>query len=395
MNILKSVKNTLVLVSICAVVAVALSITNYFTAPIIAERDAAAANEALLQVLPEGGSFDAVDLTAYTLPATVTEAYKASNGGYVFKLTTAGYGPNMVLMCGVNPDGTVSGAVCLSSNETLGKEKTYGDTLVGVSADTVDGVDTLSGATMTTSAYRSAVKDALNAAIILGGGSVDIRTEEEILADNLKAALPAANGEFTKLFIAEEVSVANTVYLANNGSGAVCVIDEQFIGVDAEGNVITEGISADLAASVSADLQKLYASTKTAIDLTTYEGLPTALLSAEITASGNYILELRAAGFGITGDEWYRPSGEYIYIRVSMTAEGKIIDCLTVSQKETDGLGSVCGDEKFYGQFDGKTQENYADIDAISGATTTTDAYKTAILRAFEAVEILKGGEGE
>ena len=89
------------------------------------------------------------------------------------------------------------------------------------------------------------------------------------------------------------------------------------------------------------------------------------------------------------------PSGEYIYIRVSMTADGRIIDCLTVSQAETNGIGSVCGDESFYGQFDGKTEETYKEIDAISGATLTTNGYKTAILRAFEAVKILEGGKGE
>ena len=75
-----------------------------------------------------------------------------------------------------------------------------------------------------------------------------------------------------------------------------------------------------------------------------------------------------------------------------MTAEGKIIDCFTVYQAETDGIGSACADEKFYGQFVGKTQENYGDIDGISGATITTRGYKTAILRAFESVAILKGG---
>ena len=33
----------------------------------------------------------------------------------------------MVIMCGVSKDGVVTGALCLSSNETLGKEKTYGE----------------------------------------------------------------------------------------------------------------------------------------------------------------------------------------------------------------------------------------------------------------------------
>ena len=36
--------------------------------------------------------------------------------------------------------------------------------------------------------------------------------------------------------------------------------------------------------------------------------------------------------------------------------------------------------------------ETYADIDAIAGATITTNGYKTAVLKSFEAVEILKGG---
>ena len=80
-------------------------------------------------------------------------------------------------------------------------------------------------------------------------------------------------------------------------------------------------------------------------------------------------------------------------IRVSMTREGRIIDCLTVSEAETDGLGDACADESFYGQFAGKTEENYTEIDAISGATLTTDGYKQAIQRAFAAVNLLKGGE--
>ena len=44
-------------------------------------------------------------------------------------------------------------------------------------------------------------------------------------------------------------------------------------------------------------------------------------------------------------------------------------------------------------QFAGKTEENYTEIDAISGATLTTDGYKQAIQRAFAAVNLLKGGE--
>ena len=51
----------------------------------------------------------------------------------------------------------------------------------------------------------------------------------------------------------------------------------------------------------------------------------------------------------------------------------------------------ACADEKFYGQFDGKTESDYKNIDAISGATLTTNGYLKAIERAFEALNTLKG----
>ena len=199
-----SMKSIIVLVSICAVVSIALALTNSVTAPIIKEAEAQKANAALIELLPDGGSFEEIDMSAYTLPATVTAVYKASNGGCVVKLATAGYAPNMVVMCAVNPDGTVAGSKILSSEETpsIGgaAATSFAPTVVGKTAEDIDTVEVISGATKTTAAYRSAVKDALNTALILGGASVDIRTEEEILSDNLNSALPTGDGKFTKHF---------------------------------------------------------------------------------------------------------------------------------------------------------------------------------------------------
>ena len=389
---MKSVKSVVTLLCICAVMAVMMAITNAITAPIIAQNQAAAANDALKVVMPHGEGFEKMDVSGYTLPATVTEVYSEASGGYVFQLTTTGYSTGFVILCGVNADGTVSGATCLASTETLGYEKTYGENFIGKNMEGVDGVDTVSGATKTTGAYRSAVKDALNAAIILGGGSVDLRTEEEILNDNLSAALPGAEGKFEKLFIVEVIEGIDAVYTAENGAGAVCIVGEQFIAVDENGAVLSE-VAEDVSSNVAAQMAILRATTTTDIDLTQFEGLPSACLSAKKTATGNYILEMRGAGYGINGGDDYHPaSGEYIYIRVSMTADGKIIDCLTVSQAETDNIGSVCADESFYGQFIGKTEANYNEIDAISGATLTTNGYKKAIERAFASVKIFEGG---
>ena len=389
-----NVKSIVVLTAICGVISLLLAATNALTAPIIEKNQAAAANEALLVVMPDGTDFEKMDLSSYELPATVTEAYKEAGGGHVVKLTTTGYGSGFVIMCGVNADGTVSGAVCLSSNDTLGHEKTFGENFTGKNSETVEAVDVISGATKTTAAYRNAVKDAINAATILGGGSVDIRSEEEILMDNLTAALPAGEGKFTKLFLTEVIEGIDAVYTADNGKGSVCVIGEQFVGVDETGAVVS-GAEGDAAANVSAQMAILNASEETEIDLTAYADLPSALVSATKTATGNYVLTVKGAGYGINGGDDYHPaSGEYIYIKVSMTKDGKIIDCLTVSQAETPNFGDACADESFYGQFVGKTEADYESVDGISGATLTTNGYKKAILRAFESVKILEGGAG-
>lgn len=384
----KHMKSVISLTAICAAVSLLLAVTNYVTAPIIEKQQSAAANEALYQVMPDGEDFQAVDLTKYELPDSITEAYSEKNGGYVFKITTTGYSSGFIIMCGVDASGTVTGATYIASSETLGEEATYGEKLKGATLDTVESVETVSGATKTTSAYRNAVKDSLGAAVILGGGSVDLRSDEEILNDNLSAALPSAEGKFTSVFITEELTDINSVYKAENGAGYVFVSGESFIATDNEGNVTSE---TELKDTVETNAKKLIASTLTEIDISGYADIPSQVQKAYKTASGNYVFDLRAAGYGINGDK-YTASGEYIYIKVSATADGKIIACETVSQKESDGIGSACADSSFYTQFNGKTADTYKDIDAISGATITTNGYTTAISKVFEAINILKGG---
>ena len=387
----KSVKSILVLICICVSVAILMSLTNYITAPIIDKNEQLKANSALVEVLPDGEGFELVDISSHTLPATVKEVYKEKNGGYVVKLITTGYSPDMVIMCGISPAGEVVGTKIISSGETpsIGGAAAEGfaPTLVGKTVGDIDGVDVVAGATKTTAAYRAAVKDALSTVVILGGGSVDLRSEEEILRDNLSAALSAAGGEFDKYFFVEVISGVDAIYTAKNQSGYVAVIGEQFIGVGADGKVISECSAADKA-TVEAAVAKIKATVIKNIDLSSYAGLPTQLISAKITQSGNYVIEIKAAGYGING-EWHA-SGEYITIRVSLTADGRIIDTLTLTQSESKGIGDACANESFYSQFDGKTEQNYSDIDAISGATITTNGYKKAILRAFQSVKIFE-----
>ena len=393
MMIKKHIKSIVTLVCICAVVSVLMAFTNALTKDRIAYNNELKAAKALSEVMPNGGKFTEItNLKDFDIPATVLSAHSAENGGFVIKVKGKGYAPGMVIICGIDANGVITGAKYLDGGETNGAEITMSQRVPGFTAGTIDGVDTATSPTapLTVNGYLAAIKDALTAATKLSGS----RTEAEILQDNLDAALPAASGAFTKYFFTESVENITVLYKADNGAGYVAVVGESFIAINAEG-IVTSEADAELKAKLEGDMAILLASDPEEIDLTPYReaGVHIRVRKASVTASGNYVFELYGEGYGVLGGDEYHPaSGEFIKIRVSISADGKIIDTYTISQAETEGLGSACGEEKFYGQFDGKTEANYSDIDAIGGATMTTDGYKTAILRAFTAFNILKGG---
>lgn len=388
---LQKIKSISVLVAICAVMALLLAVTNQITAPII-EQNKAAQNSGALQQIIEGGVFEMVDLTGKDIPDGVTEVHKDKNsGGYVVYVTVTGYKPGMTIACGVTADGKVIKAICTVSSETNGAEKTYGDNFAGKDAAGVDATDTVGGSTMTTTAYRGAVKTAVNTVIKLGGGVTDDRTPEEIFNDNLKAALPAAD-EFVKTAVVDESYNVDFIYAAKNGAGYVYVIGKDtFIGVDAEGNATATGYDAATVEKVKA-LAALAAS-QTKVD-TTDSGINENITAVQKTADGNYIIEINGLGFGWFGDPGHYMQGREIPIQICavISPAGKMLKCVTVAHSESQGYGAVCGEESYYNQFTDKTLENYKEVDGISGATITTSGYMKAVERCFKAVEILEGG---
>ena len=388
----KHLKSILTLFLICAIVSVALAVCYGITDPIIKQQQAAAASGALLEVMPNGGTFEKVDLSTYDLPATIKEANKASNGGYVFQVEFAGFNPGNVAMIGVDAEGKVTGTKVITNQESSGYGADHLPALdskghyKGADINTIESVDTVSGCTVSTKAYRAAIKDALAAATILGGGSVDLRDPAQILNDNLNAALGTESVEFDKHFFIEVIEGVDAIYVAKNGAGHVVVIGETFVGVGADGNVIGE--ANEVAANAVAAIK---ATTLTDVDISAFDGVSKRVKSAKITDGGVYVLEVEGAGFGKKGSSDYGASGEYLVIRISIAPDGSILDCYTVYQSESKGFGDVCATEEFYGQFAGKTQENYEDI-IIAGSTYTTDGYHAAIKNAYKAVKIFQGG---
>ena len=114
-------------------------------------------------------------------------------------------------------------------------------------------------------------------------------------------------------------------------------------------------------------------------------------VEAYVTASGNYVITAKGAGYGIKG-EWHT-SGEYMTVKVAISADGKIIDTETVYHSESEDIGGLAlAKPEFTDGFNGKTQSDYTSVENVAEATLTCEGYKNAIKFAFEAYELLKGG---
>lgn len=161
------IKPVLVLVCICLVVTALLAYINSVTSPIIAKAEQEKTEQAMSEVLTEADGFEKLEIE--NLPDRVTEVYTANNGsGYVFMLTTKGYGGDMKLICGMKADGTIEQCKTLSHAETSGlgsktAEDPYRNQYCGKNSDTLSEVDAITGATISSTAYKNAIDDAFKA----------------------------------------------------------------------------------------------------------------------------------------------------------------------------------------------------------------------------------------
>ena len=171
-----TLKSVVVLTAICLVIAIAMSATNLLTAPIIKEAQEKAEKEALFIVLPTGHDFEKLELDG--LSENVSAIYRDVDGsGYAIMLSVAGYDASkpMSIAVGISNEGRISSCYVVScSGETSGiGTKIAGEdflySFVGVD-ETLLGVDAISGATISSSAFIEAVRDAFDAFKIAKGG---------------------------------------------------------------------------------------------------------------------------------------------------------------------------------------------------------------------------------
>jgi len=162
-----------VLLIICIVITGALAATNEFTAPVIAHAAADRAAASMRVILPEAEEFTAIELSDETIEGGVTEMYDATAGGeplgYIVVSAADGYGgeSSIIIIVAVSHDLTIINLKTLKNAETQGlgtrvSEPEFESTFIGSNASVAD-YQAISGATVSSQAYLSAVDHALQA----------------------------------------------------------------------------------------------------------------------------------------------------------------------------------------------------------------------------------------
>jgi len=160
------IKPIIVLIVICLVVSALLAYTNSVTAPIIEENNRKAAEQTRAAVLQGSNGFTEIECDTEALG--ITSAFKENSGlGYVITASNKGYGGEVVVTVGLDADGKVVGLSANVGTETSGVgtkagAEAYTGKYIGLSGN-CDGVDTISGATYSSSAVKNGVNAALAA----------------------------------------------------------------------------------------------------------------------------------------------------------------------------------------------------------------------------------------
>lgn len=305
MNIVKDfVKPVAVLTAICLIVAGVLAFTYEFTAPIIAQGAASEADAAKLELLPDADSFEEVDLTDVD---GLVSIHQAKNGaGYVVVSAATGFKGLLNVMTGITADGLITGVKLMENQETpnLGTkvgDEAYTSQFVGKDMN-LDGVELITGATISSKAFNKAVNIAFVAYGKVAGVEVEMPEEPE------------------------EVDPLTTVFPG-----------EELVPTDIEG--FEEAYTAESGVVV-------------VWPTTGYEDKPMDVI----------------VGFN--------PDGTIAAVRL-----GK--------HEQTPGIGTKCADPSYTDQYIGRTDTK--DLDAVSGATVTSDAFRKAVKQVLEAYSAAKG----
>ena len=352
-------------------------------------------------------------LVAFGAPAEKPAATPAAPlTGDVREGTARGFQSDVNVQVSLDASGAVTGLIIDSSNETEGfgtrcaEDAAFIEQFVGKTGPFTlgDGIDALSGATVTS----TAVVDEVNAALSAPASAVPaLSATAKGFQSDVTVTLTVTDGAIDSIVID---SAAET-----EGFGTRCAADEaflaQFIGKSAP---LTLGENIDALSGATVTSTAVVDAANAA--LASAASAPAAEVVTPITSNDDAELGVKDNGAavvdpadGYTGtlnvslnvEDGKVTSGEFVEevvegqltatakgfqsdvtVKVTLNEDGTIATLVIDSAAETTGFGTRCGeDEAFAAQFIGKAAPFTAGegVDVLSGATVTSNAVIAAL----------------
>lgn len=414
-----STYKTVLLAVVCSVAGACLAAANAVTKPVIQENAIAAVKTTLDQFYP-GATFTDVTSKYVTSEYDLVDGvYEAEGKGYIFTLHNTGYSSSgFKFAIAFNNDGTIAGYMGLEQNETSGKgslafEQDYIDKVTQLTSS--DDMPLISGATITTTAVKNAVAQAEAIFNQIAGitaepsstasasassasttlGTTDYSSQNascKVTSEGVYACQAKGfNGTVTATVTVKDGAIVSITDLAgaDDGDG---VGDDLF-----EAGALTAYTGANLQSTVDAEsgatftskaIQAMAAAAlnggSSAATSTATAASSTAAASAETLGTGDY--SSADASCTETSDGVYACKATGFYdATVSATITVKDGAIVSITDQKGDDSSDKHGDEWYTDAsvFNGATLDS--SIDALSGATYTTNAFKGMAAAALKA----------
>ena len=381
------VKLALRLFIFALVASVLLAVTNEVTKGPIEQQKLASKMAALNTVLP-GCEYEQIEYEGISDDSALDEIFVGKNAdgsikGYALTANPQGYGGEIPITLGVSEGGYVTQVYVGSLQETQGLGSRVGDDAfkeqfiaIAADPDTLrNDVDTIAGATISSSAFVNAVQEMLTYTKGTLGIEPHAGDKDAILAE-----AAAINGGDE----GEDAPVETTTNTYDVTGFAAFKVD---VTVDSNGKIVsvsvpenneTPGFGADLIADqsvfdalVGQDIATAQIDVKSGATLTS-DAINDALKQA---ASAGESGEGSAKVYDVTGFAPFK-------VEIALDDAGKIVSVSVPENNETPGLGAdLIADQSMFDALVGQDIAT-AQIDVKSGVTLTSNAINDALKQA-------------
>ena len=381
------VKLALRLFIFALVASVLLAVTNEVTKGPIEQQKLASKMAALNTVLP-GCEYEQIEYEGISDDSALDEIFVGKNAdgsikGYALTANPQGYGGEIPITLGVSEGGYVTQVYVGSLQETQGLGSRVGDDAfkeqfiaIAADPDTLrNDVDTIAGATISSSAFVNAVQEMLTYTKGTLGIEPHAGDKDAILAE-----AAAVNGGDE----GEDAPVETTTNTYDVTGFAAFKVD---VTVDSNGKIVsvsvpenneTPGFGADLIADqsvfdalVGQDIATAQIDVKSGVTLTS-NAINDALKQA---ASAGESGEGSAKAYDVTGFAPFK-------VEIALDDAGKIVSVTVPENSETPGFGAdLIADQSVFDALVGQDIAT-AQIDVKSGVTLTSNAINDALKQA-------------